>query len=172
MGAMKPLTAALLLSIGCASAQPPQADPPAPAAVKKPPPRESDGVEGGVEGGVVGGVAGGVADPDSGARLLPPNVGVAQRLADVNQPPYRPVLRPEYNRPGAIYWGLFKVCVSTAGQVTSVSTLKSTRVPIIDADWRLTIKSWPHRPYQRDGKVYPFCYPLRLELRVSPKPPA
>jgi protein TonB len=168
MGVMKAVSAVLLLSIGCASAPPPQPAPPSPAVARKPAPEEDDGVEGGVEGGVAGGVTGDANAP----RLLPPNVGVAQRLADVRDPRYRPVLRPEYNHAGAIYWALFKVCVSTAGEVTSVSTLKSTRVPAIDADWRLTIKSWPHRPYERDGKLYPFCYPMRLEIRSTPKPPA
>lgn len=158
---MKPLIAIVFLSLACASAPPPS---PAPVAQKAPAREEDDGVEGGVEGGTC---PGGCA-PDM-AKLLSPRAGSAQRMADLNDPRYKPAVRAEFNRPGALYWGLFKTCVSTSGQVTSVTALRSTRVPAIDADWQATIKSWPHRPYEQDGKAVPFCYPLRVEVRTEEK---
>jgi hypothetical protein len=176
---MKALAVLLLFSsLGCASSPPPAADPkpaePAPAASKPvAPAEEDDGVEGGVEGPVTGGVVGGVVSsgpPAEGKPAnLPPKEGVARRLVDVTDARWRPRVRPEYYRSGALYWGLYKLCVSTAGQVTSVATMKSTGVPDVDGDWKETMKSWPHQPLTMNGKVYPFCYPLRLEVRMTPK---
>jgi hypothetical protein len=160
---MKPFAIVLLSSLACASTPAPQPDPPAPAPREVRPPGPDERQEGAVEGGVAG--ARGVG----ASALLPPATGVAQRLADVNDPRYRPRVRPEYTRPGSAYWALFKVCVSTAGQVDNVVTLMSTGLADLDGDWIATIKSWPHRPYERNGRVTAFCYPLRLEVRMAPK---
>jgi protein TonB len=160
-----PAALVLLFALACASA-------PAPAPARTPPPavEEDVGEEGGVEGGVAGGIIG-TANPGT-ARFVPPSVGHAQRLVDASDPRHKPKVRPEHYRGGSLYWALFKLCVSDAGEVTQVETLKSTGVPEVDSDWSATIKSWPHRPYQVDGKPVPFCYPMRLEVRMAKKPPA
>jgi hypothetical protein len=88
---------------------------------------------------------------------------------DLKDPRYRPQIPPEQARPGATYWGLFKICVSDAGQVTGVTTLRSTCVAQIDEAWTATIKTWSYRPYEVDGSRHPFCYPARLQ-RSTPKP--
>jgi len=126
----------------------------------------------GVEGGVEGPVAADGPEASTPARLLPPHIGTAHRLADTQDPRYRPAIRREHYRGGSSHWGLFKICVSTAGKVTAVSLLKSTGVADIDGDWTRTIRSWPHRPFLLDGAAAPFCYPLRLEVRMSKTPPA
>jgi hypothetical protein len=86
---------------------------------------------------------------------------------DIKDPRYKPEIPPEHAKPGASYIALFKVCVSDAGQVTSVTTLKSTCVPQIDYEWSAKIKTWAYRPYEVNGSPYPFCYPTRVALRTS-----
>jgi hypothetical protein len=166
-----PLAGLLLLALGCASDPPPKPAQPAHARALE----EEVGEEGGVERsepGVPGGVAGGKSADPAGSKFLPPNIGAGQLLVDVRDPRYSPTIRPEYRRVGAIYWALFKVCVSPAGQVARVTVLKSTSVKDVDGDWQKTIEGWPHRPYLINGQPVPFCYPLRLELRVPRPPPS
>ncbi len=83
------------------------------------PEEEDDGVEGGVEGGVVGGVVGGTVGADlgnTGPVMVAPNVGTGQRISDINDPQFKPSLPPALNRAGMVVWGLFKICVTAAGQ--------------------------------------------------------
>jgi hypothetical protein len=146
----------LLLLLACASAPPPPA--PVPAPLPGCGENAGEGEEGGVEGGVESG-----KNPQ---KFLPPSVGRAQLAVDLKDPQYRVQIPPEHARPGAVYWGLFKVCVSDAGQVTDVTTLRSTCLAQIDDAWTATIKTWSYRPYEIKGNRVPFCYPARLERRT------
>jgi hypothetical protein len=152
---MKPPAIVLLLSLACASAPAPRPDPaPAPA-----PPAGCG------EGGT--GEEGGIERPGQ-PRFLPPAVGSRQLLVDVEDPRYKLELPPEHAHPGASYVALFKICVSDAGQVTSVNTLKGTCVSQIDDAWSAKIKTWTYRPWELKGSPYPFCYPMRAAVRTSP----
>jgi outer membrane biosynthesis protein TonB len=154
---MRRLVAAVLLSttLGCASSPPPAPEPrpseralpspPAPA-TKPAPAKEDDGVEGGVIGAVAG------AD---NAHVLPSQV----RVLD------------ECKRPGAACWGLFKVCVSTEGRVTNVETLRSSGFPEVDGIWKDKMKTWLHKPFEKNGRPVPYCYPVKMEVRADPKKP-
>jgi protein TonB len=130
---------------------------------------EDDGEEGGVEGGVAGGVAGGVVGSEGNGNapvMLAPNVGVGQRISDVNDPKYKPGLPPQLNRAGMSLWGLFKVCVSAQGKVTSVAVMKGAD-PLVDKDWMAKIKIWEYRPYSVNGRAVPFCSPIRLQVTAQ-----
>jgi hypothetical protein len=157
----------LLLAGGCAASPPrqtvanictPHVDCHKPASAA-PAPRDDDGVEGGVEG---------TPDPDAppGAKMIPPKIGIGQRLANLRDPRHALRLRRELAVPGAYYWGLFKICVADSGQVHSVRVMKSTGVPAIDYDWVAAMKRWPYRPYSLNGRPVPFCHPLRADFRV------
>jgi hypothetical protein len=99
-------------------------------------------------------------------RFLPPSRGKAQLVSDmVNDPRYRPHLPKELATAGSVYWALFKICVDAEGKVQGATTLKSAH-PDIDPTWLALIRTLEHRPYTVEGKPAPFCYPLRVEVRV------
>ena len=111
----------------------------------------------------------GKAEGEGGLINVPPNVGAGRLLVDPTKAPHRPMIPDELKKDGAKYWGMFKVCVSDAGEVSDVRILKSTGHPdLLDGPWVETIRSWTYRPYQlKDGKVVPFCYPLRLQVHAK-----
>jgi protein TonB len=135
---------------------------------------EPDGVAAGVENGLAGGVVGAAAveappPPVAPARerapmMLGPKVGTSQRLSDVNDPRFRPSLPPHLNRPGIIVRGLFKICVSTQGQVSDVKMVSSAE-PDVASGWTDVIRLWQYRPFTLDGRPTPFCHPLMLEVQ-------
>jgi hypothetical protein len=95
-------------------------------------------------------------------------VGKGQLLSDmVNDPRYRPHVPLALAVPGSVYWGLYKICVDSEGKVHSVTPLKNAH-PDLDESWMALIRTLEHRPYTIGGKQLPFCYPLRLEVRVAP----
>jgi protein TonB len=131
------------------------------------PEEEDDGVEGGVEGGVAGGVVGGtVGSEGTGPVMLAPNVGTGQRISDINDPRFRPSLPPALNRAGMVQWGLFKVCVSAQGKVSSVTVMRAAD-PLVNDDWIAKIKSWEYRPYSVNGRPVPFCSPVRVQVQAQ-----
>jgi len=109
-------------------------------------------------------------DPTSGrsdAKLIPPSIGKGQLVSDmVNDPRYRPRVPKSLATAGSVYWGLFKICVDTDGVVHSVALLKSAHVDV-DQQWISLLRTLEHHPYSIGGKVVPFCYPMRLEVRVQ-----
>jgi periplasmic protein TonB len=134
---------------------------------EQPKEEEDEGVEGGVEGGVPGGVLGGVVGAPPVTALLPPKVGSGQLISDVQHDPrYSPTLPPQLNRAGMVVWGLYRICVSVAGQVTEVRSLKPAD-PLVEHDWVAKIRTWQYRPYSINGRPVPYCYPMRLEVRSS-----
>jgi periplasmic protein TonB len=136
--------------------------------------------EGGEAGGEAGGVEGGVATAappppppppptkhvEPLAILLPPNVGLGQRLSDLSDPRYRPSLPPQLNRAGMIVWGLYRICVAVDGRVENVRVLKSAD-QLVDDRWVALIRSWEYRPYSIEGRAVPFCHAMRIEARAA-----
>ncbi len=128
---------------------------------------EDDGEEGGVEGGVAGGVVGGIiGGTGSGPVNVAPNIGANQNITDMNDPRYRPSLPAALNRGGMVVWGLFKLCVSVQGGVTSVQALKPAD-PLVDQDWIAKIKLWKYKPYTVNGRPVPFCTNVRVQVTAT-----
>ena len=131
------------------------------------PEEEDDGVEGGVEGGVAGGTVGGVVgSTGQGPVMLAPNIGSGQNLTDMHDPRYTPSLPPQLNRAGMSLWGLFKICVSAQGAVTSVNVMKPAD-PLVDNDWMAKMKLWKYKPYSVNGRPVPFCTPVRVQVTAT-----
>lgn len=86
------------------------------------------------------------------------------RLADMEDPRYKPTIPAPYNESGKVYRGQFNVCVSDAGKVSGLSVIATTGVPELDAHWMKTIETWPYRPYRVNGRPVPYCHPLNLEV--------
>jgi outer membrane biosynthesis protein TonB len=54
--------------------------------------------------------------------------------------------------------GSFKLCLSVAGDVTSVTMLKSTTFPAYDQKILSKIRGeWKYQPYNVNGKAVPVC---------------
>jgi hypothetical protein len=64
-----------------------------------------------------------------------------------------------------VLWGMHKVCVTAAGDVHSVSVIKSALPGGWDAHWVSRIELLKYSPYRLDGEPTPFCHPVRLEVR-------
>ena len=130
------------------------------------PEEEDDGVEGGVEGGVAGGVVGSTGD-NTAPVMLAPNIGTGQLLSDVkNDPSVKPALPPQLNRAGMTVWGLFKICVSAQGAITSVNVMKPAD-PLVDSDWMAKIRLWKDKPDSVNGRPVPFCTPVRVQVTAT-----
>jgi protein TonB len=137
--------------------------------------RDESGLPGGVEGGVSGGAASAIiaiAPSSPAARpadpmpvMLAPNVGTGQRLSNLDDPRFRPVLPPSLNRGGMVVWGLFRVCVTTGGRVKDVKILRSADA-LVDSTWSQVIARWEYRPYSMDGRPVAFCHTARIEVRA------
>jgi hypothetical protein len=95
---------------------------------------------------------------------LPPGVGTGQRITDINDPRFRPSLPPTFSRAGAMFWGLFRICVGADGNVKDVKVVKSAD-PSVDADWSRVIRTWQYRPFTIENRPVPFCHVIRLEVR-------
>jgi hypothetical protein len=101
-----------------------------------------------------------IRDPND-PPMLSPEVGTRQLRTDVTRAPHKPSLSPELDRPGITVWGLFKICVTATGDVSSVEIIKSAHESV-DARWVETIKTWRYHPYVANGKSHAYCYTLRL----------
>jgi len=149
-----------------------------PVKVEKQEKKEEDkgdpaGEEGGVEGGVAGGVQGGDLNGVVGAPPPPPPpppppgppVNVAptmlegQRIAGEKLIVPDDVTKTDIQRSGKDkIITSYKLCIDTGGNVTSVSTLKTSGYPPYDQKIHRTIKNeWRYRPYAVNGKVVPVC---------------
>jgi len=123
------------------------------------------GVAGGVKGGTVGGVVGGTPNGVVGgtgtapAKFLAPNMGAGQK-ASGDDPPFPPA----FNRPGALYRVLAKICVSTTGTVEKITIMKGAD-PALDSGVVSTVKTWRYRPLMANATPVPFCYPATFEFR-------
>jgi TonB family protein len=52
---------------------------------------------------------------------------------------------------------MFKVCVDTAGGVSSLSRLRATGYPPYDEQLEAAIRAWRYRPYSANGVAIPVC---------------
>jgi hypothetical protein len=93
-------------------------------------------------------------DPRASHKLLTPDRGAQQLLT-----PLRQLLPADLKRQSFV--GLFKVCVTPAGEVESVAVLQPPG-PEREADLIAAIRGWRYRPYQIEGAPVAFCYPVRL----------
>jgi hypothetical protein len=107
-------------------------------------------------------------DPPNPERIvmMAPITAVERLVVDTKVAPYRPTLPPNYNEPGLVFWGLYKVCVTYEGSVYRVSTIKPA-TPELDDRWSGTMRNWRYAPYVRDGQPTAFCTPVRIEVRAD-----
>jgi hypothetical protein len=97
--------------------------------------------------------------------LIAPDVGLAHRLTNVDESAYRPSLPADLDVPGAVYWGVFKICVERDGVVSGAKVIKSPDNDRLVPLWIATMKLWRYRPFEQYGRAVPFCHPIRLEVR-------
>lgn len=113
------------------------------------------------------------AAPDAGAKgpvMVASGVAVGYRLTDATKAPYKVGLPKELNLAGAVYWGLFKICVADTGEVKGVAVMRSTGQPaLLDGPWIQTMKTWRYKPYSVNGRPVPFCHPLRMQVTAVSK---
>jgi beta-lactamase regulating signal transducer with metallopeptidase domain len=69
--------------------------------------------------------------------------------------------------PGESRWIGMTICVDESGAVTDVKILGGTA---LEDTHQITtaVKSWRFRPYLKDGKPAPFCYPMRVQGHPVP----
>jgi hypothetical protein len=102
---------------------------------------------------------------------LPPTDGVTinsgKRLSDLNDAAFQPRLPAPLNRGGLTVWGMYRVCVSAAGEVTSVRVDRSALPGGFDAEWIAKMELWRYQPYEVNGRPVPFCHPFRLQVQAK-----
>jgi hypothetical protein len=86
-------------------------------------------------------------------------------ISDLNRPPYRPRVAERWRKQGNVHQGIYKVCVTSEGAVSEVSTLKSPGPRALDGSFREAIGYWRYQPTRLGNKRVPFCY--RLGIRVT-----
>ena len=138
---------------------------------------DPDGKEGGKEGGVPDGEITGALDsptpppiqaptpPVVVPKIVLPSALEASRIAGEKQIVPDDVTKIEIQRAGKdSLVGVYKVCVGTAGEVTSVSVMKPTGFAAYDTRIASTIRgSWRYRPFLIEGKPAPVCTAVRFE---------
>jgi protein TonB len=130
---------------------------------------DEQGVEGGQEGGVVGGDLNGVMGapppppppppPPAPPQIVPPKLLEGSRISGEAHIEPDDNTKTEITRSGKDkVIGTFKLCLSTDGNVASVSQIKSTSFSQYDAKILSTIRTqWRYRPYVVNGKAVPVC---------------
>jgi hypothetical protein len=103
--------------------------------------------------------------PAQPQKPLTANIG--KRLTSMDEAAFAPSLPRELRRSGFTAWGLFKVCVDTAGSVIGVEVLKSALPGGLDGDWIAKIEGWRYAPYMIDGRPVSFCTPVRLQVTAG-----
>jgi hypothetical protein len=107
-----------------------------------------------------------MAGPQVPPRSLGPDVGTAQLITDIrSDPQLRPSLPPELRVRGAHYWALYKICVDSAGDVSTVTPIRKPDDDAVDHRWQAMIHHWRYRPYTIDGRPVPFCHPMRVDIQ-------
>jgi hypothetical protein len=105
---------------------------------------------------------------ESPARMLTLEQGQALLAINPYRDPYRIRLTAPLNVAGASYWGMFKVCASAGGAISSIQAVRSTGVPELDLHWIRTMWSWSFDPYLEAGQATPFCFPMRMQVTSAP----
>ena len=72
---------------------------------------------------------------------------------------FSPAIRDASSAVGAtICGGAFKLCLSAAGQISSVTMIKSTGFPAYDNKILQTMRGeWKYKPFAINGKAVPVC---------------
>ncbi|HEY8947044.1 MAG TPA: protein kinase, partial [Polyangiaceae bacterium] len=96
-------------------------------------------------------------------RLVVSKVGHARLAVNTSQDPYRPRLPKAMQHLDRSFETSVAICVSAAGNVTSVKIIDSAD-PAIDRPVSSTIARWRYQPMMENGRAVPFCYPLRIQL--------
>ena len=128
-----------------------------------------NGDENGVEGGVVGGDLNGVLGapppppppppPPAPPQNVPPTLLEGSRIAGEKQIVPDDVTKTEISRSGKDrIIGSFKLCLTNAGAISSVTQLKSTGFPAYDNKILTKMRNeWRYKPYMVNGKAVPVC---------------
>jgi hypothetical protein len=95
----------------------------------------------------------------------PVTIKSGKRLTELGQPAVTPSLPTPLNRGGVTVWGMYRVCVSAAGEVTSVRVDRSALPGGLDAEWIAKMERWRYQPYEVNGRPVPFCSPVRLQVQ-------
>ena len=90
--------------------------------------------------------------------IIPPNILKGNRISGETaiSPPdvvKTQMLRDDHHR----VVGSFKVCVSEAGRVSSVSVIKPTTYPEYDQRLIAAMRAWRYQPYMIAGRPVPVC---------------
>jgi len=126
---------------------------------------EVGGEEGGVAGGVVGGVVGAPPPPPppppppAPPQNVPPTMLEGSRIAGEKQIVPDDVTKTEIQRSGKDkVIGSFKLCLTVAGEIQSVTMLKSTGFAAYDSKIQGKMRGeWRYKPYNVNGKPVPVC---------------
>ena len=107
-----------------------------------------------------GGSIGGAAPPQA-PQSMPKLFGATQKESG-NDPPFPESLR----RGNVVYAVETKICVSTSGDVDTVTVTKPSDT-LLDASVLNTVRTWRYRPLTINNTPAPFCYPARFEFRST-----
>jgi len=130
---------------------------------------DENGVEGGDPSGVVNGDPNGVVGapppppppppPPAPPQVVPPTALEASRVSGEKNIVPDDVTKTEISRSGKDRLiGSFKLCLSTAGEIASVTQLKSTGFGAYDRKILNTIRGeWRYKPFEVNGKPVPVC---------------
>jgi TonB family protein len=88
-------------------------------------------------------------------------------MSDLNRPPYRPQIPERWRRRGNVHQGTYKVCVTSGGTVSSVSTLKSAGHRALDGSLREAIGNWRYHPTRIGKRPVAFCYSLGIRVTYT-----
>ena len=169
---MRWLLVPVLFAIACWRSTPPPAEPAPKPVVKdivqpvKIEKRDVVEEEGGEEGGVAGGVLGGSMPPPPPPPPPPPAPpqNIPPTLLEGNRVAGTKLIAPDDMTKVEIQRALkdkvvasFKLCVTTAGSVASVTMLKSSGFPDYDRKIQLAMRQWAYRPYEVNGQPVPVC---------------
>ncbi len=129
---------------------------------------QADGVVGGEVGGVSDGVVGGDVTapppppppppPPAPPQNVPPTLLEGQRIAGDKMIYPNDVTKTEIMRSGKDrILGSFKLCLTTDGNISSVSQLKSTGFGAYDQKILGEMHNWRYKPYMVNGRAVPVC---------------
>ncbi len=122
---------------------------------------DKDGVDDGIVGGVVGAPPPPPPPPPPPAapQIVAPTMLEASRIAGTKDIVPEEVTKTDIQRSGKDrVVGSFKLCLSAAGDITSVTQIKSTGFGAYDSKILNTMRTeWKYKPFAVNGKAVPVC---------------
>lgn len=103
-----------------------------------------------------------VAEPPKPAETRPARTPLVAANAVTKLAGEVPILHARTAKDGGAV--LAKMCIDDQGRVSSVKIVKAN--PEIASDLQAALASWRYKPYLRDGKPSPVCFPLSLRVVV------